>query len=86
MRSPLNAGHTGYRQLVIAKDGLETVTDLVDPDGTVKLVPKGWQGVEQIGMVFAVSDLENFERFIETYCKSIKSVITSLVGARRSFS
>ena len=64
VRSPLNPGHSGYRQLVIAKDGLETVTELNDPDGNrVRLVPKGWQGVEQIGMVLAVSDVEKFQTF-----------------------
>tara|TARA_R110002073_G_scaffold7456_2_gene42376 strand:- start:7551 stop:8237 length:687 start_codon:yes stop_codon:yes gene_type:complete len=55
---------TGYRELLIAREGLKEPLQLEDPDGNlVRLVPVGWQGVEQIGMVIRVSDLASFQNF-----------------------
>lgn len=55
---------TGYHELVIARDGLDEPMSLTDPDGNaVKLVPSGWQGVEQIGMVLKVSDVATYQHF-----------------------
>jgi catechol 2,3-dioxygenase-like lactoylglutathione lyase family enzyme len=55
---------TGYRELLIATKGLEEPVQMNDPDGNrVRLVPVGWQGVEQIGMVIEVSDLALFQNF-----------------------
>jgi catechol 2,3-dioxygenase-like lactoylglutathione lyase family enzyme len=55
---------TGYRELYIAREGLEAPEPLVDPDGNrVTLVPPGWCGVDQIGVRLAVRDLEAHRRF-----------------------
>lgn len=64
VRQPLTAGNTGYRELIIARDDLDEPKSLLDPDGNrVKLVPKGWRGVEQIGVVLGVSNLPQFRAF-----------------------
>ena len=59
-----DAPPSGYRELLIAKPGLETVTSLADPDGNrVRLVPMGSSAVAQIGIVLAVRDLDAHRRF-----------------------
>jgi lactoylglutathione lyase len=63
-RKPLESGRTGYHELVIARDDISEPRVLTDPDGnSVRLVPTGWQGVTQIGMVLTVSDREKFRTF-----------------------
>ena len=55
---------TGYEELLIARDTVSKPVSLIDPDGNrVKLVPAGWQGVEQIGLVLKVSDIKLFQNF-----------------------
>ena len=50
---------SGYRHLLIARDGLATSRALVDPDGNrVTLVPRGQDGVVGIGVVLRVSNRE----------------------------
>ena len=64
VRAELKAGNSGYSELLVAKEDLDEPKTLHDPDGnTVKLVPKGWQGVEQISVTLSVSDLEAFRVF-----------------------
>ena len=64
VRAPLEQGNTSYHELLIAKPGLTEPKQLKDPDGNaVRLVPKGWNGVEQIGMLLKVSDLDAFRAF-----------------------
>jgi catechol 2,3-dioxygenase-like lactoylglutathione lyase family enzyme len=59
-----NDDPTGYHELLIARDGLEAPKALEDPDGNaVRLVPPGWQGVEQIGMIMKVSDVNAYQHF-----------------------
>jgi len=66
-REPLpDLGPSGYRELVIARDGLAAPRALTDPDGNrVTLVPKGHGGVEQIEVRLAVRDAAAHARFYE---------------------
>jgi lactoylglutathione lyase len=63
--APLPAnGPSGYRELLIARDGVEAPRALADPDGNrVRLVPPGHQGVGQIAVRLAVRDLAAHRRF-----------------------
>jgi catechol 2,3-dioxygenase-like lactoylglutathione lyase family enzyme len=55
---------SGYREVIIAREGLSTPSALTDPDGNrVSLVPKGWQGVGQIAVRLAVRDLAAHRAF-----------------------
>jgi lactoylglutathione lyase len=55
---------TGYRELLIAREGLAAPQPMVDPDGNrVTLVPPGWRGVDQIGVRLAVRSLAAHRRF-----------------------
>lgn len=55
---------SGYRELLVAREGLATPRALVDPDGNrVTLVPPGFQGVTRIGMQLAVRDVAAQLRF-----------------------
>ena len=59
-----DAAPSGYRELLIAKPGLDRVRQLVDPDGNrVNLCPIGSSGVDQIGVALAVRDLDAHRRF-----------------------
>jgi lactoylglutathione lyase len=55
---------SGYRELIIARKGQSAVEPLVDPDGAaLSIVPRGWNGVEQIAIRLAVRDLAAHSRF-----------------------
>jgi catechol 2,3-dioxygenase-like lactoylglutathione lyase family enzyme len=55
---------SGYRELIIAREGLAAPRALADPDGNrVRLVPRGTEGVTQIGVRLAVRDLDAHRRF-----------------------
>ena len=55
---------TSYHELLIAREGLSEPESLVDPDGNpVRLVPAGWQGIENIGLILKVSDVAAFQHF-----------------------
>ena len=55
---------SGYRELILARPGLEAPTALADPEGNrVRLVPPGHEGVTQIGIRVAVRDLAAHRRF-----------------------
>jgi len=55
---------SGYRELILARDGLEAPVSLADPEGNrVRLVPPGQDGVTQIGIRLAVRDLAAHRRF-----------------------
>ncbi len=55
---------SGYRELLIAREGLTRAQKLVDPDGNrVSLVPVGEDGVTQIGVRLVVRDLSAERRF-----------------------
>ena len=55
---------TGYLELLVAREGLETVRALADPEGNrVSLVPPGTHGVEKIGVRLGVRDLAAHRAF-----------------------
>ena len=55
---------SGYRELMIARDGLLGPKRLTDPDGNkVTLVPPGAHGIERIGMRLGVRDVNAHRRF-----------------------
>jgi len=55
---------SGYRELLIAREGVSARRAMADPDGNrVSLVPPGEDGVMQIGVVLAVRDIEAHRRF-----------------------
>src|SRR3954462_9150762 len=55
---------SGYRELLIARDGVAAPTAMIDPDGNqVALVPRGMFGIERIGIRLGVRDVEAHRRF-----------------------
>jgi len=55
---------SGYRSLIVARDGLAAPIDLTDPDGnSLRLVPSGADGVTQIGVRLMVRDLAAHRAF-----------------------
>lgn len=55
---------SGYRELLIAQDGLEAPRALTAPEGAkVTLVPAGHEGVTQIAVRLGVRDVEAHRRF-----------------------
>lgn len=64
-RDPLPAdGASGYRELLIARQGALRPTTLLDPDGnSVTLCPPGFDGVNQIGVRLSVRDVGVHDRF-----------------------
>jgi catechol 2,3-dioxygenase-like lactoylglutathione lyase family enzyme len=58
------AAPSGYRELIIAREGLRTPKGMVDADGNrVRLVPPGFDGVTQIAVVMAVRSLRDHRSF-----------------------
>ena len=58
------AALSGYRELIIAREGLNTPRRMVDPDGNrVQLVPRGYDGVSQIAVAMAVRSLVAHRKF-----------------------
>jgi len=56
--------HTGYRELLIAREGVRDVQRLQDPDGNqITLVPPGHLGVRGIGVRLGVSDPVRQQRY-----------------------
>lgn len=56
---------TGYRELMIARPGLDEAVSLTDPDGlTVTLAPPGHRGVTHVGVLCAVADVAAEEEFL----------------------
>ena len=59
-----DAPPSGYRELILAREGLTEPVSLTDPDGNaLRLVPKGWNGVEQAAIRLAVRDLATHRAF-----------------------
>jgi lactoylglutathione lyase len=55
---------SGYRELLIARDGIAAPQPMIDPDGNrVSLVPRGMHGIERIGIRLGVRDVEAHRRF-----------------------
>jgi hypothetical protein len=58
------AAPSGFRELMIAREDLQEPQRMVDPDGNrVQLVPKGFDGVTQLGVAMAVRSLGEHRRF-----------------------
>src|SRR5260370_37919078 len=54
---------SGYRELIIARAGLEKPQPMVDPDGNrVRLVPPGLDAVTQLGVAMSVRSLREHTR------------------------
>jgi lactoylglutathione lyase len=59
-----DAPPSGYRELIIAREGLQKPCRMTDPDGNrVRLVPPGFDGVTQLGMAMGVRDLGEHRKF-----------------------
>jgi lactoylglutathione lyase len=55
---------SGYRELLVAREGLSAPMALADPDGNrATLVPPGHEGVTQIGVRIGVRDLDAHRKF-----------------------
>ena len=67
-RDPVPGGPlAGYRELIIARDGLAAPRSLVDPEGNaVTLVPTGYEGVTNIAVLVHVSSLASANRHYGT--------------------
>jgi catechol 2,3-dioxygenase-like lactoylglutathione lyase family enzyme len=58
------AAPSGYRELIIAREGLQKPRRTMDPDGNrVQLVPPGYDGVTQIAVAMGVRSLNEHRRF-----------------------
>jgi hypothetical protein len=58
------AAPSGYRELIIAREGLQKPRRMVDPDGNrVRLVPLGFDGVIQLAVAMGVRSLREHRRF-----------------------
>jgi catechol 2,3-dioxygenase-like lactoylglutathione lyase family enzyme len=59
-----DAAPSGYRELIIAREGVRTPRAMVDADGNrVRLVPPGHDGVTQLAVVMGVRSLSEHRRF-----------------------
>jgi catechol 2,3-dioxygenase-like lactoylglutathione lyase family enzyme len=58
------AAPSGYRELMIARDGVREPQSMVDPDGNrVRLVPPGHEGITQLAIAMAVRNLGEHRKF-----------------------
>lgn len=66
VRDPLApVAPSGYRELLIAREGMAAPELLVDPDGNrILLVPPGSEGVQRIGVRMRVRDLAAHRHFL----------------------
>jgi catechol 2,3-dioxygenase-like lactoylglutathione lyase family enzyme len=61
----LDPAVTGYRRLIVADTVAQRPRTLHDPDGlAVTVVPPGHEGVDEVGLVLEVNDVEAQRRFI----------------------
>lgn len=59
-----DAPPSGYRELIVAREGMIVPVRLADPEGNrVTLVPPGYDGVTQIAVRIGVRDLDAHRRF-----------------------
>jgi len=58
------AAPSGYRELIIAREGVERPRAMADPDGNrIRLVPPGHDGITQLAIVMGVRSLSAHRRF-----------------------
>jgi catechol 2,3-dioxygenase-like lactoylglutathione lyase family enzyme len=78
-----DAPPTGYRELIVAREGLTAPVPLEDPEGNrVTLVPPGTFGVEKVGVRLAVRDLAAHRTF---YAGALGLAEESVEGAGAAF-
>jgi lactoylglutathione lyase len=70
VRDPMDpAPPAGYRELLIARDGIDAVTPLRDPDGNrVTLIPRGFEGIQGICVRLGVTSEAAFHDFYGRIC------------------
>jgi hypothetical protein len=58
------AAPSGYRELIIAREGVTTPRTMVDPDGNrMRLVPPGHDGITQLALTMGVRSVGEHRRF-----------------------
>jgi catechol 2,3-dioxygenase-like lactoylglutathione lyase family enzyme len=58
------AAPSGYRELIIAREGIDKPRRMADPDGNrIQLVPRGHDGVTQIAIAMGVRHLDEHREF-----------------------
>src|SRR5262245_49633334 len=58
------AAPSGYRELMIAREGVQEPQPMFDPDGNrIRLVPPGHDGITQIAVAMRVRSLREHRRF-----------------------
>jgi lactoylglutathione lyase len=58
------AAPSGYRELMIATEGLQEPRRMADPDGNrIQLVPPGYDGITQLAVLMAVRSLSEHRKF-----------------------
>jgi predicted enzyme related to lactoylglutathione lyase len=76
---------SGYRTLIIARPGLSAPRNLTDPDGArLRLAPPGLDGVTQIGVRLAVSDLAAHRAFYRDALGLAEEPTTAAAAAFRA--
>jgi lactoylglutathione lyase len=76
---------SGYRELLIARDGLTAPVALVDPDGNrVSFVPNGTFGIARIGIRLGVRDVAAHARFY-TQALGLAEIHPPSAGHTRAF-
>ena len=76
---------SGYRVLIIAREGLTSPRDLVDPDGNhLRLAPPGVDAVTQIGVRLVVRDLSAHRAFYRDALGLAEEPTTAAAAAFRA--
>ena len=74
---------SGYLELLVARDDLDTPRVLTDPEGNrVSLVPRGHLGVQRVGVRLGVRDLTVHKRF---YAEALQLPQIDVAGAGAAF-
>lgn len=69
---PLQPAVTGYRSLLVADATVTEPLEMSDPDGLpVAVVPRGYRGVDQVGMEMVVPDVAAQRRFLLEGCGGV---------------
>jgi hypothetical protein len=62
---PMPAGVSGYDELLFVSGASTQVSRLIDPDGVkVSVVPRGYRGLDEVGVIVKVNDVSAKERFL----------------------
>ena len=78
---PLPSGVSGYHELLIADPRAGEPMTLVDPDGlVVSVVPRGYRGIQEMGLVMRVHDVDGQERLLVDGLRAEKTAEGLRVG------